>query len=100
MNKLCCGCAVLSRQARQDLRCAFAELVHGVDVSLILDQFGGLITCPIQEGDGADLHSPIHASQIIKSDQLKLSALKYRSFNDLIQGVSRYRIAAEQIPKR
>ena len=29
------------------------EHLRGVDVCLILDQFGELITCPIQEGDGA-----------------------------------------------
>jgi hypothetical protein len=34
-------------------RYAFTELLRGVDVCLILDQFGELITCPIQEGDGA-----------------------------------------------
>ena len=56
VNMLCCGYAtVLSRLARQDLRCACAEHVHGVDMALILDQFGELITCPVQEGDGAGL---------------------------------------------
>jgi hypothetical protein len=41
------------RYARRDLRYAFTKLLRGVDVCLILDQFGELITCPIQEGDGA-----------------------------------------------
>jgi len=51
---LCYGyAAASSRYARRDLRCAFTEHLHGVDVCLILDQFGELITCPIQEGDGA-----------------------------------------------
>ena len=45
--------AVWSCYARRDLRCAFPELLRGVDVCLILDTFGALITCPIQEGDGA-----------------------------------------------
>jgi len=53
-QKLCYGFAAASfRYARRDLRCAFTELLRGVDVCLILDQFGELITCPIQEGDGA-----------------------------------------------
>jgi hypothetical protein len=53
-QKLCYGyAAASSRYARRDLRCAFTELLRGVDVCLILDQFGELITCPIQEGDGA-----------------------------------------------
>ena len=50
-QKLCYGFAAASfRYARRDLRCAFTELLRGVDVCLILDQFGELITCPIQEG--------------------------------------------------
>jgi hypothetical protein len=54
VQQLCYGsAAVSSRYARRDLRYAFTELLHGVDVCLILDQFGELITCPIQEGDGA-----------------------------------------------
>jgi transposase len=53
-QKLCCGSdAVSSRYARRDLRYAFTEHLHGVNVCLILDQFGEFITCPIQEGDGA-----------------------------------------------
>ena len=53
-QKLCCGfAAASSRYARRDLRCAFTEPLRGVDLCLILDQFGELITCPIQEGDGA-----------------------------------------------
>ena len=53
-QKLCYGyAAASSRYARRDLRCAFTEHLRGVDVCLILDQFGELITCPIQEGDGA-----------------------------------------------
>jgi hypothetical protein len=56
VQQLCYGsAAVSSRYARRDLRYAFTELLHGVDVCLILDQFGALITCPIQEGDGAVL---------------------------------------------
>ena len=56
---LCYGCAAASsRHARRDLRCAFTEHLRGVDVCLILDQFGELITCPIQEGDGA-IHGSI-----------------------------------------
>jgi hypothetical protein len=56
VQQLCYGsAAVSSRYARRDLRYAFTELLHRVDVCLILDQFGALITCPIQEGDGADL---------------------------------------------
>jgi hypothetical protein len=48
---LCYGFAsVSSRYARGGLRCTFTENLHGVDVCLILDQFGELITCPIQEG--------------------------------------------------
>jgi hypothetical protein len=55
-QKLCYGyAAATSRYARRDLRCAFTELLRGVDVCLILDQFGELITCPIQEGDGAKM---------------------------------------------
>jgi hypothetical protein len=55
-QKLCYGSAAASsRYARQDLRYAFTEHLRGVDVGLILDQFGELITCPIQEGDGAKL---------------------------------------------
>ena len=54
VQQLCYGCAAgSSRYARRDLRYAFTELLHGVDVCLILDQFDELITCPIQEGDGA-----------------------------------------------
>lgn len=54
-QKLCYGSAAASsRYARRDLRYAFTELLRGVDVCLILDQFGELITCPIQEGDGAE----------------------------------------------
>jgi hypothetical protein len=54
VQKLCYGfAAASSRYARRDLRYAFTELLRGVDVCLILDQFGELITCPIQEGDGA-----------------------------------------------
>ena len=41
-QKLCDGSAA-----------ACTELLRGVDVGLILDQFGELITCPIQQGDGA-----------------------------------------------
>ena len=53
-QKLCYGSAAASsRYARRYLRYAFTELLRGVDVCLILDQFGELITCPIQEGDGA-----------------------------------------------
>lgn len=53
-QKLCYGfAAASSRYARRDLRCAFTEHLHGVNVCLILDQFDELITCPIQEGDGA-----------------------------------------------
>jgi len=53
-QKLCDGSAAASsRYARRDLRCACTELLRGVDVGLILDQFGELITCPIQQGDGA-----------------------------------------------
>lgn len=48
--------AASSRYARRDLRCAYTEHLRGVDVCLILDQFGERITCPIQEGDGANLH--------------------------------------------
>lgn len=52
-QKLCYGfAAASSRHPRRDLRCAFTEHLRGVDVCLILDQFGELITCPIQEGDG------------------------------------------------
>lgn len=51
---LCYGfAAASSRYARGDLRCAFTEHLRGVNGCLILDQFGELITCPIQEGDGA-----------------------------------------------
>jgi hypothetical protein len=35
------------------MRYAFTEHLRGVDMCLTLDQFGELITCPIQEGDGA-----------------------------------------------
>lgn len=60
VQKLCYGyAAASSRYARRDLRCASTELLRGVDVCLILDQFGELITCPIQEGDGADVPSRI-----------------------------------------
>ena len=53
-QKLCYGfAAVSSRYARRNLRCACTELLRGVNVCLILDQFGELITCPIQQGDGA-----------------------------------------------
>ena len=56
-QKLCYGyAAASSRYARRDLRCAFTELLRGVDACLILDQFEELITCPIQEGDGARWH--------------------------------------------
>ena len=56
VQKLCYGyAAASSRYARRDLRCVFTELLHGVNGCLILDQFGELITCPIQEGDGAGL---------------------------------------------
>lgn len=40
----------MSSDKQRDLRCAFTELLRGVDVCLILDPFGELITCPIQEG--------------------------------------------------
>jgi hypothetical protein len=54
VQMLCYGSAAASsRYARRDLRCAFTEHLHGVNVCLILDQFDELITCPIQEGDGA-----------------------------------------------
>lgn len=53
-QKPCYGSAAASSSyARRDLLYAFTELLRGVDVCLILDQFGELITCPIQEGDGA-----------------------------------------------
>ena len=55
-QKLCYGSAAASsRYVQRDLRCAFTKLPRGVDVGLILDQFGELITCPIQEGDGAPI---------------------------------------------
>jgi hypothetical protein len=55
-QKLCCGLAVFStRFARGDLRCAFTEHLRGVDLCLMMDPFGELITCPIHEGDGASL---------------------------------------------
>ena len=55
-QKLCYGSAAASsRYAQRDLRCAFTKLLRGEDVGLILDQFGELITCPIQEGDGAPI---------------------------------------------
>jgi hypothetical protein len=44
---------VSSRYARRDRSEALTELLRGVNVCLILDQFGEFITCPIQEGDGA-----------------------------------------------
>jgi len=53
-QKPCYGSAAASSSyARRDLRYAFTELLRGVDMCLTLDQFGELITCPIQEGDGA-----------------------------------------------
>ena len=48
--------AASSRYARQDLRCACTELLRGVNVCLILNQFGEPITCPIQEEDRAQTH--------------------------------------------
>ncbi len=55
VQKLCYGSATASsRYARRDLRYAFTEHLCGVAVCLILDQFDELITCPIQEGDGAE----------------------------------------------
>jgi hypothetical protein len=53
-QKLCCGLAVVStRYARGDLRYAYTEHLRGVDLCLMMDQVGELITCPIHEGDGA-----------------------------------------------
>ena len=54
-QKFCCGLAVgYTRYVRGDLLCAFTEHLHGVNVCLILDQFGELISCPIHEGDGVE----------------------------------------------
>ena len=65
-QKLCYGSAAASsRYARRTLRCAFTELLRGVDVCLILDQFGELITCPIQEGDGARLEIDFRNPQAV-----------------------------------
>lgn len=62
-QKLCYGSApASSRYARRDLRYAFTELLRGVDMCLILDQFGVLITCPIEEGDGAARRSETHVA--------------------------------------
>jgi len=59
-QKPCYGSAAASSSyARRDLRYAFTELLRGVDMCLTLDQFGELITCPIQEGDGAGIHSSL-----------------------------------------
>jgi hypothetical protein len=59
-QKLCCGLAVVStRYARGDLRYAFTEHLLGVDLCMMMDQVGELITCPIHEGDGAQLHQAI-----------------------------------------
>ena len=53
-QRLCSGSASASaRYARRDLRYACTEPLCGGAVSRILDQFGVLITCPIQKGDGA-----------------------------------------------
>jgi len=51
---LCSGSASVSaRYARRDLRYACTERLCGGVVSRILNQFGAIITCPIQKGDGA-----------------------------------------------
>jgi hypothetical protein len=49
--------AVPSRYTRRDLYCVCTEHLRGVDVWLILDQLGELITCPIQQEDGAHARS-------------------------------------------
>jgi hypothetical protein len=65
-QKPCYGSAAASSSyARRDLRYAFTELLRGVDMCLTLDQFGELITCPIQEGDGATL--AVHQAPLIWS---------------------------------
>jgi hypothetical protein len=38
------------------MRYPYSERLCSGVVSLILDQFGVLITCPIQKGDGAHFH--------------------------------------------
>jgi hypothetical protein len=56
VQKLSYGFAwVSSRYVRGDLLCALTEHLHGLDVCLILDQFGELITCRIHEGDGVSV---------------------------------------------
>lgn len=58
-QKLCAGAAqVSSSLARRGRSEAVTELLRRVNGCLILDQFGALITCPIQQGDGALSRSP------------------------------------------
>ncbi len=74
VQMLCYGSAAASsRYARRDLRCAFTEHLHGVNVCLILDQFDELITCPIQEGDGAIRLSPVCLTEVSKTTYAELT---------------------------
>lgn len=67
-QKPCYGSAAASSSyARRDLRYAFTELLRGVDMCLTLDQFGELITCPIQEGDGAHRPSQLFAKSLFQN---------------------------------
>ena len=75
-QKPCYGSAAASSSyARRDLRYAFTELLRGVDMCLTLDQFGELITCPIQEGDGA----PIRIHRSVRRGAQRLNSAPLRN---------------------